>query len=190
MVGARFYYLITVARHYTTERFWAEAWNTKGGGWSVFGGLIIVPYSILLADWLDIPLATYWDHMIVGIVSGAVFIRFGCVCNGCCGGKPTTKWYGRNQHDTCGVHLRRIPVQWLEIAWWLVAAAGLLGLWAQSFPPGSRALAVLCWYGMGRVWLEPLRERPDLIAGRLRLDQLVAALLALGAGGALILLVS
>ena len=94
MVGARIYYLITAARHYTNERFWAEAWNAKGGGWSVFGGLIIVPYSFLLADWLDIPLATYWDHMIVGIVSGAVFIRFGCICNGCCGGKPTTKWYG------------------------------------------------------------------------------------------------
>jgi prolipoprotein diacylglyceryltransferase len=51
-------------------------------------------------------------------------------------------------------------------------------------------LAVLCWYGLGRTWLEPLREQPGLIAGRLRIDQLVAALLALGAGGTLMLLVS
>jgi prolipoprotein diacylglyceryltransferase len=184
MVGARIYYLITAARDHTDERFWAEAWNSNAGGWSVFGGLLIVPYSFLLAAWVGIPLATYWDHMIVGIVSGAVFIRFGCVCNGCCGGRPTTKWYGRNQHNTCGVRLRRIPVQLLEIGWWLVAGAALFGSWAQSFPPGSRALAVLCWYGLGRLWLEPLREEPQ------RVNQLVAALLTLGAGGALMLLVS
>ena len=72
----------------------------------------------------------------------------------------------------------------------LVAGAALLGSWAQSFPPGSRALAVLCWYGLGRMWLESLREQPDLIVGRLDVNQLVAALLAFAAGGALMLLVS
>ena len=56
------------------------------------------------------------------------------------------------------------------------------------FPPGSYALGVLCWYGVGRFWLEPLREEQDLIAGRVRVNQVVAALLALGAGGALLCL--
>ena len=190
MVGARIYFLLSVSRHLTRERLRAEAWNTNSGGWSVFGGLLIVPYSFLLAGWLDIPLAIYWDHMIVGIVSGAVFIRFGCICNGCCGGKPTARWYGRDQHDICGVRVRRVPVQWLEIGWWLIAGVTLLASWTEPFPPGSRALAVLCWYGLGRMWLEPLRAHPSLIAARLRLDQLVAALLALAAGSALVRLVA
>ena len=188
MAGARLFYLATFARHYLNERFWAEAWNSRRGGWSVFGGLVIVPYSFLLADWLNMPLAIYWDHMIWGIVTGAVFIRFGCVCNGCCGGKPTTRWYGVLQHDLRGTRRRRIPVQWLEIGWWFLAGAGLVWLRPYSFPPGSYALGVLSWYGLGRFWLEPQREKPDLVGGRVRINQVVAALLALVAGGALFLL--
>lgn len=188
MVGARIFYLLVFARSYANERFWAEVWNPKRGGWSVFGGLVTVPFSCLPAYWLRIPLADYWDHMIFGIVTGAVWIRFGCVCNGCCGGKQTTKWYGVRVHDTRGTRQRRIPVQWLEIGWWLLAGAGLLWLWRYSLPPGSYALGALSWYGLGRFFLEPLREQPDLVAGRVRINQVVAALLALVAGGVLLCL--
>src|SRR5262245_16344938 len=114
MVGARIFHLMVFARLYANERFWAEVWNRKGGGWSVFGGLVIVPFSLLPARWLRVPVAVYWDHMIFGIVAGAVWIRFGCVCNGCCGGKQTTRWYGVRLHDGRGTRRRRIPVQWLE----------------------------------------------------------------------------
>jgi hypothetical protein len=55
----------------------------------------------------------------------------------------------------------------------------------MTFAPGSYALAVLAWYGSGRFVLEPLRERPDVVFGRVRINRVVAALLALGAGGAL-----
>jgi phosphatidylglycerol:prolipoprotein diacylglycerol transferase len=185
MVGARIFHLIVLAPN---GRFWAEAWNPQRGGWSVFGGLVILPFSVVLAALLGIPLAVYWDHMILGIVAFAVWGRFGCVCNGCCGGKQTTKWYGLRLHDTRGVRQRRIPVQWLEIGWWLLAGAGLLWLRPHSLPPGSYALGVLSWYGLGRFWLEPLRERPDLVAGRVRVNQVVAALLALVTGGALLFL--
>jgi prolipoprotein diacylglyceryltransferase len=132
----------------------------------------------LLADWLRIPPAVYWDHMIWGIVAGAVFVRFGCICNGCCGGKPTDRWYGVCQHDARGARRRRIPVQWLEIGWWLMAAIGLLWLWPYAMPAGSYAAGGLAWYGLGRFWLEPLREQSDVVAG-LRINQVVAATLAL-----------
>lgn len=188
MAGARVFHLLVSWRDYAGEGFWAEAWNPRRGGWSVFGGLVIVPFSFLLAGWLDIPAAVYWDHMSVGIVAGAVWIRFGCVWNGCCGGKPTARWYGVRQHDLRGVCRRRIPVQWLEIGWWLLAGVGLLWLWPRAFPPGSYALGVLGWYGLGRFWLEPLREAPDLVAGRVPINQVVAALLAIVSGGMLLLL--
>jgi prolipoprotein diacylglyceryltransferase len=187
MFGARIFYLVVFASRFATNHFWADVWNPKRGGWSVFGALIVVPYSFLLVDWLRIPLAVYWDHMIWGIVSGAVFIRFGCVCNGCCSGRRTTKWFGIQQHDTRGNRHRRIPVQWLEIAWWLLALVGLIWFWPNSFASGSYALGGMAWYGLGRFWLEPLRERPDVMAG-IRVNQLVAALIALLAGGTLILI--
>lgn len=188
IVGARMYYLILLALVHGNERLWAEMWNPERGGGAVFGGLLIVPWSFWLADWLRIPVASYWDHMIFGIVAGAVWIRFGCVCNGCCGGKPTTKWYGVRQRDMHGTRERRIPVPWLEIGWWLLAGAGLLWLWPHPLPPGSLALGTLGWYGVGRFWLEPLREESDLVAGRVRINQVVAALLALMSGGVLIFL--
>jgi phosphatidylglycerol---prolipoprotein diacylglyceryl transferase len=188
MAGARIFHLIVFAHRYADGRFWREAWNPESGGWSAFGGLVIVPFSFLLARWLDIPVAVYWDHMICGIVALAVCGRFGCMFNGCCGGQQTSEWYGVCLHDTHGTRRRRIPVQWLEIGWWLLAGAALVWFWRDSYPPGSYALAVLGWYGLGRFWLEPLRERPDVVAGRVRVNQMVAALLAVVAGGTLLCL--
>jgi len=185
MFGARVFFLITNASRFANERFWSGVWNSRRGGWSVFGGLIIVPFSFALSNWLHIPLAVYWDHMIWGIVSGALFIRFGCICNGCCCGKATTRWYGVRQHDTCGTYQRRIPVQWLEIGWWLLALAGLIVLWPLALPSGTYAAAGLGWYGVGRFWLEPLREQSDTVVG-VRIHQAVAALLAIVAGGVML----
>ena len=187
MFGARLLYLLLYARRFANQRSWSEIWNPRGGGMCVFGGLIILPYSFLLTRWLHLPMSVYWDHMVCGIVSGGVFIRFGCVCNGCCCGKSTTRWYGVLQHDVHGRRVRRMPVQWLEIGWWLLAIAGLLWLWPWSLAPGCYAAGVLGWYGVGRFWLEPLREKSDSVAG-VRIHQLVSALLALAAGGVLVLL--
>jgi phosphatidylglycerol:prolipoprotein diacylglycerol transferase len=188
LIGARLYHLAVFFPYYLKDRFWAEVWNTKRGGWSVFGTLIVVPVSWWMASWLRIPAAVFWDHMSVGIVLGSAVIRFGCVCNGCCGGRESPGWFALLQHDTQGIYKRRIPVQLLEIGWWLLAGIGLIWLWPARFPPGSYALGVLTWYGFGRFWLEPLREAPDVVYGRIRVNQVVAALLAIGAGGALLLL--
>src|SRR5260370_38838482 len=79
MIGARVYHLLVNRRQYANERFWTEMWNRKRGGWSIFGGLVIVPYSLLPAYLLDLSWAAYWDHMIWGIAVGGVFTRFGCV---------------------------------------------------------------------------------------------------------------
>ena len=80
-----------------------------------------------------------------------------------------------------------MPVQYLEMAWWLLRGLAFLMLWPTPLTPGSYALGVLAWYGVGRCLLEPLREHPEVLFGRIRIDQLIAALLALGAGGALLI---
>ena len=128
--------------------------------------------------------------MAVGVLVGGFCIRLGCVFNGCCVGRETRSAFGVLLHDTSGVRKRRIPAQFLEMAWWLLGFAVFLGLWPIGSPAGSLALAVLAWYSAGRFVLEPLREEPDVVCGRVRINQLVAALLALGAGGALIVLLS
>ena len=187
LVGARVYHLAVSYRRYPKERFWAEARNTNRGGLGVLGGLVMVPFSFLFAASIHIPAAVFWDHLIVGIVVGGVWIRFGCVCNGCCCGRVTTGVLGVRQHDVTGVSERRVPVQWLEIGWWLLACGGLVWLWPKSLPAGTYALAGLAWYGAGRFWQEPLRARQEIVLGRVRLDQLVAALLTVVAGSGLLL---
>lgn len=188
LVGARVYHLLLFFRSYPKRQFWREAWNPQNGGWSIFGALVIIPFSILVAKWIRIPLATFWDHMVAGIICGAVWVRCGCICNGCCGGRVTKSRLGLCQHDILGVRQRRIPVQSLEIIWWALAGVGLICLWPKSFSPGSYALGVLAWYGLGRFWLETLRASPDQILGGLRVNQLVAALLMIAAGTGLFLL--
>ncbi len=186
MIGARVYHLAANFRTHRAAGLRATAWDSRGGGWSVFGGLAIVPFSGIAASMAGLPPAVLWDHMALAIVVGGTFIRFGCVCNGCCVGRESNGWLALRQHDTEGVYRRRVPVEWLEIGWWLLAGIGLMWLWPRRFPAGSYALGVLAWYGLGRFWLEPLRERSDLVYGRVRLDRVVAAFLAIVAGGGLL----
>lgn len=189
LIGARISHLLAFAPHYLRERSWAATWDTSRGGWNLFGALLFLPVaSFLLPRALRISTADFWDYVIPGIVLGGIWVRLGCVFNGCCGGRETKGWYGVWLHDTLGLRKPRIPVQFLEIGWWILAGAGLIWLWPRSFVPGTYALGVACWYGLGRFWLEPLRERPDLLSGRLRVNQAVAGLLAITAGFGLLLL--
>jgi prolipoprotein diacylglyceryltransferase len=187
LAGARVYHLLVYHAHYFGKHARQSAWNFGDGGGSLFGAFFaIAPCSFVVARLLHIPAAVFWDFLGAGILAGAFWLRLGCAFNGCCGGRETHGWCGLWLHDTRGLRRRRIPVQFLEMAWWLLGGIGFIWLWPRSFPPGNYALGVLAWYGLGRFFLEPLREAPDLVAGRLRINQCLAAALVLGAGGALV----
>jgi len=187
--GARLYHLLVHAPSYLRQRSFSAAWDLDRGGGGVFGALItFIPASFVAAAWLDIPAVVLWDHMAGGVLAGGFWIRLGCVFNGCCVGRASTSPISVRLHDIHGATKQRLPVQFLEMAWWLIGLAGFLALWTRALPLGSYALAVLAWYGLGRFFLEPLREHPDLLFGRIRINQVVAGLLAIGAGCALIVL--
>lgn len=189
VIGARVYHLVVHAPDYAKSGWWRALWNRGSGGLSVFGALLtFVPVSFAAAALMAIPSAALFDCMAVGVLVGGFWIRLGCVFNGCCVGRRTDTPFGVVLHDTRGVRTRRIPVQFLEMAWWLLGFAAFLGFWPRESPAGSLALAVLAWYSAGRFALEPLREDPDTVFGRLRVNQLVAAALVLAAAVGLILL--
>jgi phosphatidylglycerol:prolipoprotein diacylglycerol transferase len=186
LVGARAYHVVLNLGHYMRTG-WRGVWDRQRGGWSVFGALLTFVPATWLAAWiLAVSPATLWDHMSAGVLVGGFWIRLGCVFNGCCGGRETTRRFGVWLHDTDGVRLRRLPVQYLEMAWWAIGLALFVRWWPLRAAAGSYALGVLAWYGTGRAVLEPMRERSDTF-GRVRVDQLVAVVLALTAGGTLIL---
>jgi prolipoprotein diacylglyceryltransferase len=188
LIGARVYHLALNLQVHRQAGLRASAWNPRTGGWSVFGGLALVPFSLLLQPWLGgMPVPVFWDHLAFGAPFGGALVRFGCVCNGCCVGRESPTWFALRQHDVHGVVRGRLPAQWLEIGWWLLACVGALWLWPTPLPAGSYGLAVLAWYGAGRVWLEPLREPTDVVGG-VRVNQVVGALLALVAGAGFVLI--
>ena len=187
IIGARLYHLLVHAPGYMKQKSMDAIWDLGRGGGSLFGALItFIPASFVAAVCLDIPPAVLWDQFAGGVLAGGFWIRLGCVFNGCCVGRAWDGHLSVRLHDTHGVTKPRVPVQFLEMAWWLVGLLAFLLLWSSALRPGSYALAVLAWYGIGRFLLEPLRENPDLVFGRIRINQMVAAMLALGAGCALI----
>ena len=187
LAGARVYHLLVYHALYFGRNARPNVWDSKDGGLSLFGAFFaMAPCSFAVARLLDVPANVFWDCLGAGILAGGFWVRLGCAFNGCCGGRETRGWCGVCLHDTRGVRRRRVPVQFLEMAWWLPGGIGFIWHWPKSFPPGNYALGVLAWYGLGRFFLEPLREAPDLIAGRVRINQCVAAALVLGAGGALL----
>jgi prolipoprotein diacylglyceryltransferase len=189
LIGARMYHLVVHAPAYLKRGSPRAWWDTTGGGISVFGALLtFIPVSFAAAALVNVPAAVLWDLMGIGVLAGGFWIRLGCVFNGCCAGRETDARLGVRLHDTTGVIRRRIPVQFLEMAWWILGLGAFLSVWPHTLPPGSYALGVLAWYGGGRFFLEPQREHPDVVFGRVRINQLVAALIAMGAGGALIVL--
>ena len=188
LAGARVYHLLVYHALYFGKNARQSVWNSSDGGGSIFGALPRDGSLFLRgrAGCSTFPRDVFWDFLGAGIVAGGFWLRLGCAFNGCCGGRETRGWCGVWLHDTRGVRRRRVPVQFLEMAWWLLGGIGFIWLWPRSFPPGNYALGVLAWYGLGRFFLEPLREAPDLVAGRVRINQCVAAALVLGAGGALL----
>jgi phosphatidylglycerol:prolipoprotein diacylglycerol transferase len=189
LIGARIFHVLLHASAYFQSGPPRSLWDTRTGGLSVFGALLtFVPVSFAAAALVQIPAVVLWDLMGIGVLAGGFWIRLGCVFNGCCVGRETDGPLGVRLHDTRGVVRRRIPAQFLEMAWWILGLVAFLSLWPRAVPQGGYALAVLAWYGAGRFVLEPLREQPDVVVGRVRIHQLVAALIAVGAGSALVFL--
>jgi len=189
LFGARLYHLLVYSPSYMREHSVGALWDTNRGGLSLFGALVgLALASFVAAAWLEIPAPVLWDHMGAGALASGFWVRLGCIFNGCCVGRASSAPLSIRLHDTHGVTKRRIPVQFLEMAWWLVGLGGFLMLWPGALRLGSYALAVLTWYGVGRVFLEPLRECPDIVFGQVRINQVVAGLLAAGAGGSFIVL--
>ena len=187
LVGARVYYLLLNARDFLRPGSRHLIWDTRRGGWGVFGALLtFVPASYASAWVVGESALTLWDFMSGGVLAGGFWIRLGCVFNGCCVGRPSEGFLRVRLHDVHGHYKSRVPVQFLEMIWWLVGGALFVMLWPTPLPPGNYAVGVLAWYGAGRVFLEPLREEVEIVFGRIPINQLIAAALAIVGGGLLL----
>ena len=115
LIGARLFHLMLFARR-VPEGDSFKALGTVLGGAGLFGGLVvIVLLSPLAARILRLPFGMFWDYLLISMVVGALWTRLGCFCNGCCGGRETSKPFAFRWHNHRGERKKRIPVQLLEI---------------------------------------------------------------------------
>ena len=137
----------------------ARIWRRSEGGMAMYGGLVLaVPLSVPVLRLLDLPFASFWDAQMFTILIGMMLTRVGCLLNGCCGGRTTTAWYGLDLPDHHGVRRRRIPTQLLEMGWAAVLLSGIALAWHRVPFPGAIFCAAVLLYGIGRYFLETLRE--------------------------------
>lgn len=132
-------------------------WDRSMGGAAQYGGILVaVPISFPLLKLLAIPFVQFWDAAMITILVGMIFTRFGCLLNGCCAGRPTSRWFGLRLPDH-GVWEKRIPTQLLEAGWAAALLASALLMWQKLSAPGSLFLYVSAGYAAGRLLLETTR---------------------------------
>jgi phosphatidylglycerol:prolipoprotein diacylglycerol transferase len=163
LAGSRLYFVLT--RWDLFRRDPARSWRRDEGGMAMYGGFILaVPLSFPLLRLLGLPFGGFWDAAALTILLGMAFTRIGCFLNGCCGGRPSEAWFALSVPDHHGVWQRRIPTQLMEMAFALVLFGVALALRNAAPFPGAIFCLVLAGYGLGRWYLESLRD--DETGGR------------------------
>lgn len=184
LLGARLLHVLAHWRMYRERP--SEILQCSKGGASMYGGLLIaVPISIPVLATFELPFGAFWDVATFTMLVGMIVTRVGCLLNGCCAGRPTSKRWGVMLPDHRGVWRRRIPAPMLEIVWGAIVLAGAVWLWGRLSTDGALLLYVVGAYGAGRIVLEAMRDEQDRIIG-LRLHTGLSAafvLIALAAAG-------
>ena len=187
LIGARLYHLLIHARYFFSADARHLRWDVRRGGWGVFGALItFVPASFGTALLLGVSAATLWDYMSGGVLARRLLDTAGLrVQRLLCGprdaellARAVSRCERHAQIASPGAVFRDGVVAYRRCR--------IFDGVASAPAAGQLALGVLAWYGTGRSFLEPMREEVDVVFGRVPINQLVAALLAVIAGAALI----
>jgi phosphatidylglycerol:prolipoprotein diacylglycerol transferase len=169
------------------SRAWHALWRFGEGGASMYGGLLLaLALSLVLLPVLGLHFAAFWDASAFTMLLGSTLTRFGCLLNGCCGGRPTQGWLGVPLADYRGRIERRMPVQMLDAAWTTALFALLLtvAVGPQRPMPGVLAASAIGGYALGRIVLEGWRDRPAAARGP-HLHRVLSVGLVVGCGLAL-----
>jgi prolipoprotein diacylglyceryltransferase len=179
LAGSRLYFVLTRWDIYGGDL--TRIWRRAEGGMAMYGGFIlVVPLSIPLLRAMGLPFGAFWDAAVLTILLGMAFTRIGCFLNGCCSGRPSDAWFALYMPDHQGVWQRRIPTQIMEMSFALVLFGAALGLRRYAPFPGTIFCFAVAAYGLGRWYLESLRD--DETGGRDKtILQLTSVLLVIAA---------
>lgn len=161
-------------------------WNFKNG-YVVYGGII----GGILASYIycrkkRVSFLKYFDLVMPAVSLAQGFGRIGCLCAGCCYGRPTDAWYGITFHASkfAPNGIKLVPTQ-------IISSIGnfifcIILLWyARRKPKDGRVAALwMLLYGAGRFAIEFLRNDNRGSVGILSTSQFISIGIVL-AGAAL-----
>jgi phosphatidylglycerol:prolipoprotein diacylglycerol transferase len=176
LVGARLLFVAIHWRLYRREPH--RVWRRGEQGGAMLGGLppaLLASLPVLAL--LHVPFAAFWDAATFTLLVGMIVTRAGCLLNGCCGGRPTSGWFGMYLPDHRGVWRRRLPTQVLEAGWALLLLVSTIALWSRRPFAGAVFLIAVAAYAVGRVALEPTRDVQDRV-GPVNVQQAISVAFA------------
>ncbi len=170
LAGSRLLYVLLHLPYYRSAP--RRLLRVEEGGADMFGGLpVVLLASLPIAALLDLPFWRFWDVTAFTLFGGMLIVRFGCLLNGCCCGRPTESRWGLLLPNTRGILCRRIPMQLLEIGWTVVVVGLAFALAPRSPIAGTLFVTTAGAYCLGRFVLDPGREERHPGIGPLTANQ-------------------
>jgi prolipoprotein diacylglyceryltransferase len=173
LAGSRLFYVLLHWRLYRRHR--RRVWSGQEGGAAMYGGLLLsLALSVPLTWAFGLRWGAFWDAGMLTILTGMIPTRFGCLLNGCCGGRPSASRLAVRLPNLRGEWKRRLPLQLFEAGWAAVLLAGLVAMWPMRPFEGAIFLTGAAGYGAARLVFEPLREETDRV-GPVRVHSAISA---------------
>ncbi len=178
IIGARLYYVLFNSADYFGPGKWINILKVWEGGLAIYGGVIAAVLAILFySRKKKIPAGVFFDVGAMGLLIGQAVGRWGNFINREAYGVETElpwKMGLTSQSGTVYVH----PAFLYESLWNIVGFI-LLHIFSKRHRKydGQIFLFYLAWYGLGRFWIEGLRDDSlYLFRTNIRVSQLVAVL--------------
>ena len=185
MIGARLYYVAFQWPLYASDP--ARILRVWEGGLAIYGGVIGgAAAALLYAQKKKIPCGVLTDMAAPALILGQAIGRWGNFVN--------REAYGELITDPALQFFPlavRIGEAWHMATFFYESLWDFLGFWVlwlnrkKVKTPGSLFLGYLCWYGLGRAFIEGLRT-DSLMWGGIRVSQVLSALLFMAAGAVLL----
>ncbi len=179
LVGARIGYILMDLDAFPDFKSMISVWN---GGLSIYGGLIAAFISIAITCKIKkINMFGVFDLAASGIMIGQMLGRIGNFFNievyGVQTNLPWRMGIGFN-----GISQYVHPLFLYEILWNLIGFVLILAFLDQRKFKGEVFLWYSAWYGLGRAWMEGLRDAEfQLTYGAIKINQMIAVIAVVGA---------
>lgn len=189
IIGARLYYVLTKLDSFHSFR---DVINIRNGGLAIYGGLLAGTLSVFIISKLKkIPFLVIADCCTPGIILAQAIGRWGNFTNGEAFGYETDIFcrMGLNNiltgYTTIYVH----PTFLYESLWNIIGFALVNLFYKNRKYDGQIFLLVFGWYGLGRMFIESLRQDSlytQIFGLEFRTSQALAALIFIACLGCLI----